>query len=122
VEGGVEGGVVGGVIGGVEGGVVGGKLGGGVKVFHHRDLEAKKRVQPRYPDAASEMNLGDQKCLARVFIDEKGKPYEVVVERCPKVFHAATKEAILKWRWYPPKDGKTKVKAQTVIGITYKMK
>ena len=124
VEGGVAGGVVGGVIGGVEGGVVGGQLGGGSgpKVFHHSELEVKKRVQPEYPETARSMNLGDQRCMAKVFIDEEGVPYEVIVEKCPNVFHPATKEAILKWRWYPPKDGKNKVKAQTTIGVTYVMK
>ncbi len=124
VEGGVAGGVVGGVIGGVEGGVLGGQLGagGGPKVFHHSELEAKKKVQPEYPEAALSLNLGDQRCMVRVFIDEEGVPYDVIVEKCPNVFHPVTKETILKWRWYPPKDGKNKVKAQTTIGVTYKMK
>ena len=121
VEGGVEGGVVGGQIGGVEGGVLGGQL-GGVRVFHHSELEVKKRVNPQYPDQARELNLGDQRCLAKVFIDEVGVPYDVKVENCPNTFHTETKAAILKWRWYPPKDGKNKVKAQTTIAVTYKMK
>ena len=80
VEGGVEGGVVGGVVGGVQGGVVGGVLGGqlgGVRVFHHSELEPKKRVYPEYPEAAKELNLGDQRCLAVVFMDEEGVPYDV---------------------------------------------
>jgi hypothetical protein len=125
MEGGVEGGVVGGVVGGVQGGVVGGVLGGqlgGVRVFHHSELEPKKRVYPEYPEAAKELNLGDQRCLAIVFMDEEGTPYDVRVDNCPKVFELPTKEAMLKWRWYPPKDGKNKVKAQTTIAVTYKMK
>lgn len=120
-EGGVEGGVIGGVQGGVIGGELGGTLGGGIRVFHHSELEVKKRVQPRYPQTAEDLNLGDQRCLVKVFIDEKGVPYDVVVEQCPKVFHAETKETILKWRWYPPKDGRDKVRGQTTIGVTYKM-
>ena len=125
VEGGVEGGVVGGVVGGVQGGIVGGELGGqlsGVRVFHHSELEVKKRVDPAYPDAARELNLGEQRCLVKVFIDEEGVPYDVQVDSCPKVFDAPTKEVIMKWRWYPPKDGKTRVKAQTTIAITYRIK
>lgn len=121
VEGGQVGGVVGGVLGGVEGGVLGGQL-GGVRVFHHSELEVKRRSDPVYPKSAKELNLGNQRCIAKVFIDEKGVPYDVMVEDCPKVFHSATKEAILKWRWYPPRAGKTKTKAQTTIGITYKLK
>lgn len=120
VEGGQEGGVVGGVVGGVPGGVVG-STGTGVRVFHHSELEVKKRVNPSYPEAARALNIGDQRCLAKVFINEEGVPYEVVVESCPKVFHEDTKAAILKWRWYPPKDGKSKVKAQTTIAVTYKL-
>lgn len=124
VEGGQEGGVAGGVVGGVQGGIEGGKLGGqlsGVRVFHHSELEVKKRVIPEYPEAARALQIGDQRCLAKVFIDEEGVPYEVVVEACPQPFHPDTKEAILKWRWYPPKDGKNRIKAQTTIGITFKM-
>jgi hypothetical protein len=119
-EGGVEGGVVGGVQGGVEGGVLGGQL-SGVKVFHHSELEKKKSVMPDYPEPARALNLGDQKCLARVFIDEEGVPYDVSVDACPKVFHDSTREALLKWRWYPPKDGKNKCKAQTTIAVIYKL-
>ncbi len=120
-EGGVEGGVVGGVVGGVEGGVLGG-TGTGVRRFHHSELEVKRRKNPIYPDAAKALNLGDQRCKVRVLIDESGVPYEVRVEGCPQAFHTATKEAILSWRWYPPRDGRAKVKAATTIGVTYKLK
>lgn len=119
VEGGVAGGVVGGVIGGVEGGVIGGQL-GGVRVMHHSELEWKKRVQWDYPKAAQELNLGDQRCIAKVFLDEEGVPYDVKVEDCPKVFHSTTIEALMKWRAYPSKDGKERVKVQTTIGVNYK--
>ena len=91
-------------------------------VLHHSEVEVKKRIEPRYPKTAKEANLGDQRCLAKVYIDETGTPYKVLVENCPKVFHASTREAILKWRWYPPKVGKQKVKAQITIGITYKVR
>ncbi len=120
---GVEGGVEGGVIGGVVGGVVGGVLGGtGAKVFHHSELEVKKRMMPAYPKQAKELNLGDQRCLAVVHISESGVPTKVEVQDCPKVFHAATVTGIMKWRWYPPKDGKQKVKAQTTIAVKYKLR
>jgi outer membrane biosynthesis protein TonB len=90
-------------------------------VFHHSELEVKKRLNPEYPEAARALSLGDQRCLAKVFIDEEGVPYDVQVESCPKVFFEDTKQAILKWRWYPPKDGKNRVKAQTTIAVTYKL-
>lgn len=116
---GPKGGVEGGVIGGVEGGVVGGTL-GGPKMFHHSQLTAKKKVQPVYPSAAETLNLGDQRCQARVFIDETGRVYDVKVDKCPKVFHTATQSALMQWRYYPPKSGKEKVKAQILIGVTFK--
>ena len=118
---GEEGGVVGGVIGGVVGGVVGGQL-SGVHVLHHSEVEVKKRTDPRYPKSAKDMNLGDQRCLAKVFIDESGAPYKVLVENCPKVFHGETQAAIMKWRWYPPRVGREKVKAQITIAINYKVR
>jgi protein TonB len=117
----VPGGVEGGVIGGVEGGVIGGTL-GGARVFHHSELDVKKRVQPVYPEAAKAMNLGDQRCKVRIFIDETGRPYDVRVEGCPKVFHSAARNAFMKWRWYPPKSGREKVKAQILIGTTFKLR
>lgn len=122
VEGGVEGGEVGGVIGGVVGGVIGGQLGGqlGVRVVHHSELEVRRRVNWEYPKAAAELNLGDQRCLAKVYIGEDGVPYDVEVDACPRVFHETTRQALLKWRWYPPKDGRERFKAQTTIGVNYK--
>ena len=119
VEGGVEGGVVGGVVGGVEGGVLGGQL-GGVRTFHHSEVEVKRRVQPRYPQAAESLNLGDVQCRVRVFIDTAGVPYDIRIEACPKVFHQATRDALMKWRWYPAKVSRDKVKAQFLLIINYK--
>ena len=95
--------------------------GGGPRVVHHRDLTLRASPKPRYPKTAAAMGLGEVHCKARVSIDDKGKPYEVVVEHCPKVFHEETRQALLRWRWYPPRDSeRNKVRAQTVIGITYR--
>ncbi|MCB9695027.1 MAG: energy transducer TonB [Alphaproteobacteria bacterium] len=120
VKDGQEGGVIGGVKDGVKDGVVGGQLDGGLRVFHHSELEVKKRKLPEYPDEATSMNLGDQRCKVKVKIDEKGVPYEAEVTDCPKVFHQVAREAILEWRWYPPKADKAKVKAQTLIAVMFK--
>ncbi len=126
VDGGVDGGDPDGEKGGKQGGQVGGTgddLGGSApQTFHHSDLETKRRVQPVYPKAAKSMNLGQQRCKARVKIDASGAPYDVVVEDCPVVFHAPTREALLRWRWYAPRDGRQKVSAQTVLSITYTLR
>jgi protein TonB len=121
VEGGVAGGVVGGVQGGIVGGVVGGQLGGGGVVVHQTDLQVKKRFTPEYPEAARSLNLGDQRCLVKVFIDEEGVPYNAQVEQCPKVFEDNAREGVLKWRWYPYKVEGRKVKVQTTIAFMYRM-
>jgi len=87
-------------------------------VFHHSELEVKKRVAAIYPTHA-ETHLGDQRCLAVVQIEETGVPTSVDVLDCPEVFHASTIASVMKWRWYPPKDGGQKVKAQTTVTVKY---
>jgi len=116
---GVDGGTPGGDPNGRPGGEGGG---GGPQVFHHRELSTRVAPKPRYPDNARALNLGAVTCKARVTIDPRGRPEAVVVEHCPKVFHPETRETLLRWRWYPPKDtARRKVRAQTVIGITYRL-
>jgi protein TonB len=114
------GGVAGGVAGGVVGGVLDGRL-GSARVLHHSELEFKKQVMPNYPKEAEALNLGTQRCVVKVWIDETGTPFEVRVDACPEVFHAETRQAVMGWRWYPPKAGKEKTSAQTTIGVTFKM-
>lgn len=117
-------GVVGGVVGGVPGGVVGGSAPAPapapVKVFHPSELELKKRVAPEYPPEALAANLGEQKCIVRVIIDEEGVPKILSVASCPDQFHAATKESISRWRWFPAKDAGHAIQAQTTIAVLYK--
>ena len=118
VEGGVEGGVAGGVVGGQVGGT-GTNLLGSIRTFHHSDLQIKRRVDPVYPDAALDMNLGEQLCRVRVVIDESGVPTQVIAENCPKVFQASAEQALMKWRWYAAKAGSQKVSAQFLLNIKY---
>ncbi|MCB9664942.1 MAG: energy transducer TonB [Alphaproteobacteria bacterium] len=120
VEGGQEGGVIGGVLGGVEGGVLGGSLNSGPKVVHHSQVEWKRKVEPRYPMAAKGMGLGEQRCIAEVHIDADGVPTRVSVDRCPKVFHAGTEEALLKWRSYPYKLDGEKITVSVKIAVVYR--
>ena len=87
-----------------------------------RIYQVKKRKLPKYPEAAESMNLGDQRCRVSVTIDEKGIPFRATVTGCPKVFHQEAKQAILQWRWYPPKVDRQKVKAQTLIAVVFKAK
>jgi hypothetical protein len=103
--------------GGVQGGVMGGVI-EGPRVFHHSELEVKKRVEPPYPEEARRLNLGDQRCLVKVFVGADGVPFDAVVESCPRVFHDPVRAAVMKWRWHPPTDGRVRVDAQVTIAIT----
>ena len=89
-----------------------------VRVFHQRELELKRRARLSYPEAARK--LGEQRCLARVSIDETGVPYDVAVEGCIRLLHAAVRGALLRWRWYPPKNGRDFVEAKTTVAITFR--
>jgi hypothetical protein len=55
-----------------------------------------------------------------MFIDENGVPYDAQVQDCPKVFHEAAREGLMKWRWYAPRDGREKIKAQTIIVVRFR--
>jgi hypothetical protein len=85
---------------------------------HHAELEMKKWVQPDYPREAK--GLGDVKCVATVRIDAFGVPEEVTVASdCPTVLQPIVRDAILEWRWYPPKDGKQRVAAEATIAVQF---
>jgi outer membrane biosynthesis protein TonB len=99
-----------------------GQFGGGAQVFHHSELEVKRRFEPRYPEAAKALNLGTQRCKVIVDIDEQGVPLAADVRDCPRVFHEATRQAVLKWRWYAPRAGKRKVRGRTTLVFSYKLR
>jgi len=89
---------------------------------HWSEVKAKRRVSPKMPEAAKALNMKEERCQVRFFIDEKGKPYDIQLETCPKIFHESAKAAAWQWRFYPMKDGGKAVKAQFVLGITYRLK
>ena len=65
-------------------------------------LQPVRRVYPDYPELATDLGLPAQRCLAEVFMDEQGTPYDVEVDGCPAVFVQPTRDAMMKWRWNPP--------------------
>lgn len=124
VEGGVEGGVVGGVVGGVIGGVLGGELGGqlggtGVRAVHWSQVKAKRRVDPVFPEAAKALGLKEERCQVRLFIDEKGVPYDSDLEKCPKIFQENAKSAAMDWRFYPYKEEGVAKKTTFVLSFKF---
>lgn len=77
------------------------------------DVRVKRRVSPRYPDAAKSLNLPETRCIVTFSIDQKGRPEQVSIDGCPSVFHPALREAAFKWRFYPVKDGNGQPQAAT---------
>jgi len=121
-EGGVEGGVVGGVVGGTVGGVLGGTLNGFSSV-HWTDVKVKRRVPPKFPKAAKAAGITEETCHVRFFVNTKGIPEKVEVEKCSKLFHASAIEAANKWRFYPLKsDSGQKQTATFILRIKYRLK
>lgn len=102
-------------------GTAGDALGPGIRTFHHSELKIKRQVAPSYPEAAKAMNLGDVDCRVRISVDERGVPFDVSYEVCPKVFQESAKDAILQWRWFPAKIGQEPVRAQFMLVIRYKL-
>jgi len=115
-------GVPGGVRHGKPGGQLGGTGTGGPVSVHHSELEIRSQRSPHYPEAAKALGLGEQRCKVRVWIDDRGKPTRVAVEDCPKVFHESARQAVMRWSWYPARAEGKRVAAQTVYGITYKLR
>ena len=108
-----------------EGYVIGGPTGmwmgedTGALRFHHTDVQVRRRRTPSYPAGAAELGPGAQICKVRVFIDERGAPYDVLMESCDSVFHDSARTALAKWRWYPPRFNGEKVKAQFLMDLRF---
>jgi periplasmic protein TonB len=125
-DGGQEGGVVGGVKGGVVGGVVGGQLGNQLNGFtsvHWTDVKIKKRVQPKMPQAAKALNITEETCQVRFFIDTKGIPEKIDILKCSKIFHDSARTAAQKWKFYPLRsETGQKQSATFILNIKYRLK
>lgn len=80
-------------------------------------LEILSRVMPDYPDAARDQDLHRVRCLASVYVDEAGAPYEVTVAECPELFHAATIDALMQWRWQAYEVDGRAVRVKTLVAV-----
>lgn len=77
------------------------------------DVRVKRRVAPRYPDAAKALSLSETRCIVTFSVDPKGRPAQVQIDGCPAVFHPALEEAAWKWRFYPVRDAQGRPQAAT---------
>ena len=89
---------------------------------HWSKVKYKRMPQFRFPDAAKQLNMTEEVCKVRFFIDEKGIPYDIAIEECPEVFHAEIEEKAYKARFYPYKSGSQPAKAQFVLTIRFKLR
>ena len=68
-----------------------------------------------------EVGFDEATCNVRFFIDERGKPYDIVLEECPNVFRDSALAAAWQWKFYPMTDGGKAIKAQFVLSIKYRL-
>jgi len=71
------------------------------------------------PEAAKAMGLGEQLCTVRMEIDEAGLPYALDLDRCPRVFHANVREALMKWRFHPHREEGRAVRAAFTLRLRF---
>jgi outer membrane biosynthesis protein TonB len=114
---------------GVEGGQEGGDADRGVlgsavigATVQQSQIKWKVQTQPNYPKAAETMDLGEQRCKVKMYIDEKGVPFKIDFVSCPKVFEEETERALMTWRAYPYKVGSEKTRANFQLTIVYRQR
>jgi len=83
-------------------------------------VKVKRQVTPVYPRAAQSLGLPETRCKARVDIDTRGRPTQVQVGGCAAVFHAATVDALMRWRFYPARRDGRAVPATFVVPLRYR--
>ncbi len=85
-------------------------------------VKVKKRVSPKMPEEAKELNITEARCQLRFFIDERGVPYDVGTDECPEVYVPSAMEAAWQWRFEPMLVDGIPTKAQFVLVIVYRLK
>ena len=93
----------------------------GVVSAQWRDVTPIHRVTPSFPGGAAQSGAPGGSCDVRISIDEQGKPYDVLIESCPEVYHDSVREASLQWRFEPylTPEG-IPIKSNFVYQVTFK--
>lgn len=90
----------------------------GPRAVHWSEVKAKTRVSPPFPEAARQLGLTEERCQLDLYIDEKGKVYDVKPKNCPKVFEEEALKAAWQWKFYPYKvDGRAE---KATFTLTFK--
>lgn len=100
----------------------GGGGGGGARAVHWSEVKVKRRVEPRFPEAALSLGLTEERCRLRITIDARGEPSDVDVITCNAVFQPSALEAAWAWRFYPMKVNGQGVPAAFDLLIVYRQR
>jgi outer membrane biosynthesis protein TonB len=98
--------------------------GDNILAVHSSKVKPKRRVQPRFPEAALAMGKkGDVQCTVHFYVDQKGVPTAVKIQDgCPTVYHESIKKAAWEWRFYPYKnESGNKVEVQFMLKLTFRL-
>ena len=70
--------------------------------IHPSELTILKQTAPKFPKKAHKLGYSLEECTAQFYVDETGKPEDVVATgNCPEVFHRSLIKAGKKWRFAP---------------------
>jgi hypothetical protein len=88
---------------------------------HHTEVSTQVKPVAKFPKAmlGALLAASDKKCIVRVFIDETGRPEDVLMDNCHEGFQEETREAVMRARWYPVMVENENVKAQFQLVIKY---
>ena len=84
-----------------------------------RGPSPKGKVKPSAPGVWRQGLRLQGTCHVKFFIDEKGKPYDVKLQKCPKVFHKNTLSAAKRWRFRPAVVLGEPVRSQYIVAFRY---
>ena len=85
-----------------------------------KEVRTVRRIDPTYPFG---VETGDDRCVAHVFVDEAGHPYDVDVAACRDPFVQAARTALLQWRWAPVRDASNQpIRFYVKVGIRFRLK
>jgi hypothetical protein len=97
-------------------GFVGSAWAGEGEPILRREAEVKVRGEVRTGDHWA-TDLHDETCVVRIRIDERGIPYDAMVETCAPLYAPYARDLALGYRFHPVRDAGMAVKAQFFFRI-----
>lgn len=85
-------------------------------------INVKRRVAPRWPTSSKSAQVTYAHCQVKVWIDEEGKPYQVLPNVCDQDFANAVIVAVKQWRFKPWLVDDQASKAAFLLDVNFKQK